>query len=212
MKIINEKEFGLLYDKLYEYLQQTEGNIYGAIKERGEVNRTLTQFWYCGKTWETVTLIIAYHNSRKDSLILKFSNITVKIPKSSSLKEIKKLLDIKADFCETCEISEEEFTEEYKNLKSLVTRAKTKKEFVVLLDNLKITSNNRSHLHAYRKSGKIWEMIVSFIVLMRIGIYKEIVVNTDKGKLVYTGKEQDCFLVLEKIENLVNNQNTPNNP
>ena len=203
MKIIGRDKFGLLYDKLYEYLERTDGNILGVGIERGATNEILTQLWKLGETWETITLIIAYHYSRTETLMLKISDTSTMILRGASFKEIQKLLGIKIDKEEIsrCVIPEEDFREEYKKVEELFRGITTKKQLSALLNGLGITSNNRNLLVGYWKGGRLWEVIVAIIILLRAGTFDNIIVQTEKGEIRYKGGKQDCYLVLEEIEN-----------
>ena len=205
MKIIGRDKFGLLYDKLYEYLERTDGNILGVGIERGATNEILTQLWKLGETWETITLIIAYHYSRTETLMLKISDTSTMILRGASFKEIQKLLGIKIDKEEIsrCVIPEEDFREEYKKVEELFRGITTKKQLSALLNGLGITSNNRSLLVGYWKGGRLWEVIVAIIILLRAGTFDDIIVQTGKGEIRYKGGKQDCYLVLEEIENVL---------
>ena len=205
MKIIGRDKFGLLYDKLYEYLERTGGNILGVGIERGATNEILTQLWKLGETWETITLIIAYHYSRTETLMLKISDTSTMILRGASFKEIQKLLGIKIDKEEIsrCVIQEEDFREEYKKVEELFRGITTKKQLSALLNGLGITSNNRSLLVGYWKGGRLWEVIVAIIILLQAGTFDDIIVQTEKGEIRYKGGKQDCYLVLEEIENVL---------
>lgn len=203
MKIIGRDKFGLLYDKLYEYLERTDGNISGVGIEKGTTNEVLTQLWNSGKTWETITLIIAYHYSRTETLILKISDTSTMILQGASFKEIQRTLGIRINKEEIsrCIIPEEDFREEYKKVEELFRGITTKKQLSALLNGLGITSNNRSLLVGYWKGGRLWEVIVAVIILLRAGTFDDIIVQTEKGEIRYKSGKQDCYLILEQIEN-----------
>ena len=173
--------------------------------ERGATNEILTQLWKLGETWETITLIIAYHYSRTETLMLKISDTSTMILRGASFREIQKLLGIKIDKEEIsrCVIPEEDFREEYKKVEELFRGITTKKQLSALLNGLGITSNNRNLLVGYWKGGRLWEVIVAIIILLRAGTFDDIIVQTEKGEIRYKGGKQDCYLVLEEIENVL---------
>lgn len=207
MKIIDGNKFGLLYDKLYEYLEKTNGNISGAGIEKGTINENLTQLWDAGKTWETITLIIAYHYSRTETLILKIYDTSSMIPKGASLKEIQKILKIKISISirekeieDGCIVQEKDFKEDYSKLEEMFKGVKTKKQFSTVLDDLGVNFPGRTLLFGYWKGGKLWEVITSIIILLRAGTFNDITVKTERGDIRYKGGKQDCYLVLEEVE------------
>lgn len=203
MKIIGRDKFGLLYDKLYEYLERADGNISGVGIEKGTTNEVLTQLWNAGKTWETITLIIAYHYSRTETLMLKISETSTMILRGASFREIQRTLGIRINKEEIsrCIIPEEDFKDEYEKIEGMFKGVTTKKQFSNVLEDLGITFANRSLLVGYWKGGRLWEVIVAIIILLRAGTFNDIVVETERGEIEYKGGKQDCYLVLEKIEN-----------
>jgi hypothetical protein len=205
MKIIGRDKFGLLYDKLYEYLEKTDGNISGVGIEKGTTNEVLTQLWNAGKTWETITLIIAYHYSRTETLMLKISKTSTMILRGASFREIQRTLGIRINKEEIsrCIIPEEDFKDEYEKIEEMFKGVTTKKQFSAVLEGLGITFANRSLLVGYWKGKRLWEVIVAIIILLRAGTFDDIIVQTEKGEIRYKGGKQDCYLVLEEIENVL---------
>ena len=196
MREIGKEMFGLLYDKLYEHLDKTGGNIESVGIERGQTNEILSQLWNKGKAWETITLIIAYHYSRKDSILLRYSEISTLILHGSSFKEIQRLLGIKVDYSvlERCVIEKKEFTEEYNRLWSIF---RDHKKIGNILDALGI--QDKMLVCSSWKNKLIWETITAVIVLQRIKIFKVIEVETDRG--VYRFKNSDPYAILETLQN-----------
>ena len=194
MKEISKEKFGLLYDKLSEHLEKNGGVMKTVGIEQGTAHQELSRMWQEGKKWETIVLIIAYHYSRTDSLLLKLPGSTSLIGQGKSFSEIQRILGIK-DKDEECVIGRDEFEEEFSNLWGMfrgVTGIGT------LLDGLGIKAG-KSILVNYWKQDYKWEVITAIVVLMRMETSKTIKVETEFG--IFRFKSSDCYGVLETLQN-----------
>ena len=181
MKEIKEELFGVLYDKLSEHLMKNGGVMETVGIEKGETSKTLTEMWQGGKKWETVTLIIAYHYSRTDSLLLHLSNSKTLINRGTSFPQIQKLLGIKKGKLKCEEIGRDEFEEEFGNLWGIF---RGQKKIGTLLKGLGIEDG--ALLESYWKQGYQWETITAIIVSMRMKTSGEVSVDTEYGSYRFT--------------------------
>ena len=101
MKEIGSEKFGLIYDKINDYLEKSGGKVEGVGIEKGVVNSVLLKSWNEGKKWDVIVFIIAYHYSRTESVILRFSGISTLIPERACFGEICRLLGIKMSLTDT---------------------------------------------------------------------------------------------------------------
>lgn len=181
MKEIGKELFGVLYDRLSEHLEKNGGEIKTVGIEKGETSKALTGMWQEGKKWETVTLIIAYHYSRKDSLLLHLSDSKTLINRGTSFPQIQKLLGIKKGRSGCEEIGRDDFEEEFGNLWSIF---RGQKKIGTLLKGLGIEDG--ALLESYWKQGYQWETITAIIVSQRMKISGEVEVDTEYGNYRFT--------------------------
>lgn len=181
MKEIGKELFGVLYDKLSEHLEKNGGVIRTVGIEQGTTNQALTEMWQEGKKWETITLIIAYHYTRTDSIILQLPGSKTLINKKTSFTEIQRLLGIKKGRSECVEIGRDDFEEEFGNLWSMF---RGKKKIGSLLKGLGIEDG--ALLEDYWKQGYQWETITAIIVSLRMKVSGEVMVETEYGGYRFT--------------------------
>jgi len=181
VKEIGKELFGVLYDKLSEHLEKNEGNIRTVGIEQGTANQALTKLWQEGKKWETVTLIIAYHYSRTDSLILQLTDSKTLINRGISFTQIQRLLGIKDGKSRYTGIGRDEFEEEFGNLWSIF---RGQKKIGTLLKGLGIEDG--ALLESYWKQGYEWETITAIIVSQRMRTSGEVEVDTEYGNYRFT--------------------------
>ena len=181
MKEIGKELFGVLYDRLSEHLEKNGGEIKTVGIEPGTTNQALTKLWQEGKKWETVTLIIAYHYSRTDSLILQISDSQTLINRGTSFTEIQRLLGIKKGKSGCVEIRRDDFEEEFGNLWGIF---RGQKKIGTLLKGLGIEDG--ALLESYWKQGYQWETITAIIVSLRMKTSGEVSVDTEYGSYRFT--------------------------
>lgn len=194
MKEIGKDKFGLLYDKLYEHLTKNDGDMRTVGIEVGTTNQALSEMWQEGKTWETITSIIAYHYSRTDTLLLQLSNTKTLINCGASFTEIQRLLGIKKGKAKCETIGRDEFEEEFSNLWTIF---RGQKKIGALLKGLGIEEGSR--LEGYWKQGYKWETVTAIIVCQKMKVYGEVVVETEYGDLRF--KDSDPYRIFETIQN-----------
>ena len=199
MKEIGKQKFGLLYDKLSDYLQQTGGRIEGCGIEIGITHKTLSKLWEEGKTWETITLIIAYHYSRTDTLLLRYSEISTIIRQGASIGEIQKLLGIKGmtEIEDKVMIGRDEFEDEFGKLWGLVREKKTIKD---ILKGLNLP--DQTLLNGLWKQGRKWETVTAILVFLRLSYFKAIEIDTEFGEFEFR-KNQTGYQIIETLQNAV---------
>ena len=203
MKEIGKEKFGLLYDKLYEHLTNNEGNLKTVGIEQGPTHEILSRMWQEGRTWETIVLVIAYHYSRTETVMLRFSDISTLIFQGSSFKEIQKLLGIKVEGITgkgdaECVIERNEFDKEFGRIWELV---REKKKISPIISVLGVTKD-KGLLSGYWKQGKKWETVTTIIIVLRLRFFGEVEVETEYGRFRFK-KGTDTFGILETIENSV---------
>ena len=181
MKEIGKELFGVLYDRLIEHLEKNGGVMETVGIEKGETSKALTEMWQEGKKWETVTLIIAYHYSRKDNLLLHLSDSKTLINHGASFTEIQRLLGIKKGKSGRVRIGRDEFEEEFGNLWGIF---RGQKKIGTLLRGLGIEDG--ALLESYWKQGYQWETITAIIVSLRMKTSGEVSIDTEYGSYRFT--------------------------
>ena len=194
MKEIGKELFGLLYDKLSEHLEKNGGEISTVGIELGTTNQALSNMWQEGKRWETITLIIAYHYSRTNSLLLQLPGSKILINREASFTEIQKLLGIRKGKLECIEIGRDNFEEEFGNLWSMF---RGQKKIGTMLKDLGIKDGTL--LENYWKQGYKWETITAIIVSQKMKTCDEICIETEYGG--YRFKGRDYYRIFETILN-----------
>lgn len=193
MKIIGKELFGVLYDRLSEHLEKNGGVMETVGIEKGETSRILTEMWQEGKKWETITLIIAYHYSRTNSIILQLPDSKTLINRNASFSQIQKLLGIKKGNKSGCvEIGRDDFEEVFGNLWSIF---RGQKKIGALLKGLGIEDG--SLLESYWKQGYEWETITAIIVSQRMKINGEVTIDTEYGNYRFTAPSY--YQIIETI-------------
>lgn len=122
MRRIKDETFGQMYDKIYERIVQSNGEFSGfGIEPEESVKKYLENLWKIGKKWESIIILITYHYTRKDSLILELSGKSISFSKFSFLPDILKSLSLRYDdrFGDIV-IGEEEYIELEKNIDSIL--------------------------------------------------------------------------------------------
>ena len=194
MKEIGKEKFGLLYDKLSEHLIKVGGKMETVGIERGTTSQALTGLWQEGKRWETITLIIAYHYSRTDNLLLQLPESKALINRGASFTQIQKILGIKKKETGCMEIGRDDFEEEFSNLWSMF---RDQKKIGTLLKDLGIKDG--ALLESYWKQGYKWETITAIIVSLRMKTCSEICVGTEYGNYRFT--DPSYYQIFETILN-----------
>lgn len=122
MRRIKDETFGQMYDKIYERIVQSNGEFSGfGIEPEESVKKYLENLWKIGKKWESIIILITYHYTRKDSLILELSGKSISFSKFSFLPDILKSLSLRYDDrFGNIVIGEEEYTELEKNIDSIL--------------------------------------------------------------------------------------------
>jgi len=122
MRKISDETFGQMYDKIYERIVQSNGEFSGfGIEPEESVKKYLENLWKIGKKWESIIILITYHYTRKDSLILELSGKSISFSKFSFLPDILKSLSLRYDDrFGNIVIGEEEYTELEKNIDSIL--------------------------------------------------------------------------------------------
>ena len=182
MKEISKEKFVILYDELSKHLTNTKGNMKTVGIEKGDTNKALTKMWELGKEKETITLIIAYHYSRANDLLLKLPKSTALIKSGTSLSGIQKILGI----CLTRNIKREEFEREFDELW----------ENGFSLEDYGIGCT--PVLESYWDLGYKWEMITALIIFKELKTYGVVKIETDKGRFKF--KRADYSKILETLK------------
>lgn len=190
MKEVGFQKFGLLYDKLYEYLEKTGGNIEGAGIKDAALRERLTKLWEEGKSWETISFVIIHHYTRTDSLLLKLSETSSMFSKNSSIEEIESTLGISIPKVQTSgakrpveTIENWKYEIEYSKVRELL-RDKKGKTIIPILKNFGMI--DYSLLNNFWKRGNEWEVITTIVVLRLGHIYfGRVEVETERGKFSF---------------------------
>ena len=198
MKIIGNEQYGVLYDKLYEYLT-SGGDFSGVGIEEKSTRGVLELMWKLKKEWEVLTILICYHYSRKDSAIIRFGEMSVSLRQGASFPEICRTLQIKPpkDIPDMI-IGRAEFEEEYGVIDSILP-VKSSIKIGEIIGGLGIESNDRPLFCRAWKEGKRWEVVVMIIVFLKTRLFT-VVVETGKGTFKFK-KGVDPFQIQEELEN-----------
>jgi hypothetical protein len=197
MKRIDEKLFGVLYDDLYDHLEKRDGDLSGLGIKSEEVEKYLKKLWHMGKLWDMITIIICYHYTREDSVIIKFSGQAISISQGSSLTNILRCFGLTK--INKIQIPIEEFEDEYKKLDEIFPKTYKGKKAKIgsLLTELGIAANLQGLLIQTWKEERRWETIVAVMALLRTTYYT-IIVETDRGTYQFN-KDMTLLQILETL-------------
>ena len=177
MKKIEKEKFELLYEKLNEHLEKTNGNFKTLGIYSIKANEILTELWENKETWKMICFIVAYHYSRTDSVIMQFQFSQVIINHMSSVAELEKIFGIRRERLKYTTIDENEFEKKFIELWSML------KEYKNIENPLRrIGIEHRSLLKSYWKQGYKWETIAAIIISQKLKIYDKLLVETKYGK------------------------------
>ena len=153
MRIIKDETFGQMYDKIYERIVQSNGEFSGfGIEPEESVKKYLENLWKIGKKWESIIILITYHYTRKDSLILELSGKSISFSKFSFLPDILKSLSLRYDDrFGNIVIGEEEYTELEKNIDSILPELHIKRNMANFYGEATIRNTEKTYFDKLTK-------------------------------------------------------------
>ena len=153
MRRIKDETFGKMYDKIYERIVQSNGEFSGfGIEPEESVKKYLENLWKIGKKWESIIILITYHYTRKDSLILELSGKSISFSKFSFLPDILKSLSLRYDDrFGNIVIGEEEYTELEKNIDSILPELHIKRNMANFYGEATIRNTEKTYFDKLTK-------------------------------------------------------------
>lgn len=153
MRRISDETFGQMYDKIYERIVQSNGEFSGfGIEPEESVKKYLENLWKIGKKWESIIILITYHYTRKDSLILELSGKSISFSKFSFLPDILKSLSLRYDDrFGNIVIGEEEYTELEKNIDSILPELHIKRNMANFYGEATIRNTEKTYFDKLTK-------------------------------------------------------------
>lgn len=153
MRIIKDETFGQMYDKIYERIVQSNGEFSGfGIEPEESIKKYLENLWKIGKKWESIIILITYHYTRKDSLILELSGKSISFSKFSFLPDILKSLSLRYDDrFGNIVIGEEEYTELEKNIDSILPELHIKRNMANFYGEATIRNTEKTYFDKLTK-------------------------------------------------------------
>lgn len=153
MRRIKDETFGQMYDKIYERIVQSNGEFSGfGIEPEESVKKYLENLWKIGKKWESIIILITYHYTRKDSLILELSGKSISFSKFSFLPDILKSLSLRYDDrFGNIVIGEEEYTELEKNIDSILPELHIKRNMANFYGEATIRNTEKTYFDKLTK-------------------------------------------------------------
>lgn len=164
---IKEETFGQMYDKIYERIIQSEGSFSGfGVEPEESVKEYLENLWKVGKKWESIILLITYHYTRKDSLLLELSGKTISFSKFSFLPDILRSLSLRYDdrFGDIV-IGREEYSELEKNIDSILPDLTSRSKMTNFYGDATIRNSEKTYFDKLIKTGdrkKFIKLLVLF--------------------------------------------------
>ena len=183
MKRIDNETFGKLYDAIYKHLCSEKEVTDDVLKKLGieeiTVRSSLRLLWISGMKWETITLIVAHHYTRTDSLLLSVGNIRVILPNGSGFGTLRHLLgDIQIPGDEVRKMKQEEFEERYQEVyKHMLTR-KRNKIGTLLVNDYEFKSNDVPPVKMLWYSGTDDKKVVTAVIIWKETRLRKLTLDT----------------------------------
>ena len=169
MRRIKDETFGQMYDKIYERIVQSNGEFSGfGIEPEESVKKYLENLWKIGKKWESIIILITYHYTRKDSLILELSGKSISFSKFSFLPDILKSLSLRYDDrFGNIVIGEEEYTELEKNIDSILPELHIKRNMANFYGEATIRNTEKTYFDKLTKKEDRKKFITLLILFKK---------------------------------------------
>jgi hypothetical protein len=153
MRVVKDEIFGKIYDKIYERVIERNGSFSGfEIEPEESVKTYLEELWGLGKKWESIIILITYHYTRKNSLILELSGKSISFSKFSFLPDILKSLSLRYDDrFGNIVIGEEEYTELEKNIDSILPELHIKRNMANFYGEATIRNTEKTYFDKLTK-------------------------------------------------------------
>ena len=153
MRVVKDEIFGKIYDKIYERVMERDGSFSGfEIEPEESVKTYLEELWGLGKKWESITLLITYHYTRKDDLILGLSGKLISFSKLSFLPDILKSLSLRYISLNDIVIGEEEYKELRDNIDKILPQMPSKDKITTFLGKMSIRNSESKYFEKVRKT------------------------------------------------------------
>jgi hypothetical protein len=153
MRVVKDEIFGKIYDKIYERVIERNGSFSGfEIEPEESVKTYLEELWELGKKWESITLLITYHYTRKDDLILGLSGKLISFSKLSFLPDILKSLSLRYVSLNDIVIGEEEYRELRDNIDKILPQMPSKDKITTFLGKMSIRNSESKYFEKVRKT------------------------------------------------------------
>ena len=153
MRVVKDEIFGKIYDKIYERVIERNGSFSGfEIEPEESVKTYLEELWGLGKKWESITLLITYHYTRKDDLILGLSGKLISFSKLSFLPDILKSLSLRYVSQNDIVIGEEEYRELRDNIDKILPQMPSKDKITTFLGKMSIRNSESKYFEKVRKT------------------------------------------------------------
>ena len=153
MRVVKDETFGKIYDKIYERVIERNGSFSGfEIEPEESVKTYLEELWGLGKKWESITLLITYHYTRKDDLILGLSGKLISFSKLSFLPDILKSLSLRYVSLNDIVIGEEEYRELRDNIDKILPQMPSKDKITTFLGKMSIRNSESKYFEKVRKT------------------------------------------------------------
>lgn len=153
MRVVKDEIFGKIYDKIYERVIERNGSFSGfEIEPEESVKTYLEELWGLGKKWESITLLITYHYTRKDDLILGLSGKLISFSKLSFLPDILKSLSLRYVSLNDIVIGEEEYRELRDNIDKILPQMPSKDKITTFLGKMSIRNSESKYFEKVRKT------------------------------------------------------------
>lgn len=178
MRIIKDETFGQMYDKIYERIVQTNDFSGFGIEPEESVKKYLESLWGIGKKWESIVVLITYHYTRKDSLILELSGKIISFSKFSFLPDILKSLSLRYDNrFGNIVIGEEEYSELEKNIDSILPDLHIGRNMINFYGDTTIKNSEKTYFDKLAKTEDRKKFIKSLIIYKKTRLSNVILGN-----------------------------------
>ena len=178
MRIIKDETFGQMYDKIYERIVQTNDFSGFGIEPEESVKKYLESLWGIGKKWESIILLITYHYTRKDSLLLELSGKIISFSKYSFLPDILKSLSLRYDNrFGNIVIGEKEYSELEKNINSILPDLHIKRNMANFYGDTTIKNSEKTYFDKLAKTEDRKKFIKSLIIYKKTRLSNVILGN-----------------------------------
>ena len=178
MRIIKDETFGQMYDKIYERIVQTNDFSGFGIEPEESVKKYLESLWGIGKKWESIVLLITYHYTRKDSLLLELSGKIISFSKYSFLPDILKSLSLRYDNrFGNIVIGEKEYSELEKNINSILPDLHIKRNMANFYGDTTIKNSEKTYFDKLAKTEDRKKFIKSLIIYKKTRLSNVILGN-----------------------------------